>query len=102
MSIAAAVISGRGEHPTATPPPLRAPDRPGRSVASIPVNLTRWLTVATILRRSEEENPRIIIPMSLALLAQVEEYRQSQGLKSRAAAIRELIEGGLLNASKRV
>lgn len=43
----------------------------------------------------DEKDPRIITPMPAALLAEIDEYRFSRRVASRAEAVRRLIERGL-------
>lgn len=46
----------------------------------------------------EEENPRIITPIPVALLQRIDDFRFKARMPSRAEAIRTLIELGLKTA----
>ena len=45
--------------------------------------------------KPKDPDPRIIIPIPRALLAQIDEYRWANRLPSRAEAIRQLVQKGL-------
>jgi metal-responsive CopG/Arc/MetJ family transcriptional regulator len=46
--------------------------------------------------KRKEPDPRIIVPMPKKLIAKIDEYRWANRIPSRAEAIRQLIEAGLI------
>jgi hypothetical protein len=68
------------------------------SPACLQTAVVEALTAAVI---TENKDPRIITPIPSKLLERIDDYRFSQRLPSRAAAIRDLIEAGLAVKEKR-